>query len=145
MEDKVLKNKNLMNGVELSSEKLDDAFFDAYDLMSRCLLQSIFLVLGDTGRALDEKRIITGDGVYIGIPKRYLTKEVKSTLRTFHPESEITEQGMTYTHFGVPVNIKFINNNYKFFQHPESVFYAAENFQIPNPFNKYFRARMIVR
>ncbi len=136
---------NSTNGVELETEKLDAALMDIWDLASRCLLQKIFLILGETGLAIKEKRALNGDGIDVGIPQRYLTKEVMSTLHTFHPEAEFTDKGMTYVHFEVPVRIKFIQNNYKFFQHPEAVFYAAEDFQIPNPFSNYYRSRFIVR
>jgi len=135
----------LTSGAEFSTEKLESAFFDVFDLMQRCLLQDTFLTLGETGLALDEKRPITGDGIDIGIEKRYLTKEVRSTLRTFHPESEITDGGMAYIHFSVPVRIKFINRNYKFFKHPESAFYLADEFRIPNPFRNYYKARFIIQ
>lgn len=139
------KSLNSTNGVELETDKLEEAFFDVFDLMNRCVLQNIFLTLGETGRALDEARALSGNGIDVGIEKRYLTKSIKSTMQMFHPESELTDKGMTYSHFGVPVRIKFINNNYKFFKYPEPVFYATEEFKIPNPFNSYYRARFIVR
>ena len=145
MKEKESKSKSSTNGVELSPEKLEDALMDMWDLASRALLQHTFIILGDAGLAMKEKRTLTGSGIDVGIPEKYLTKEVLNTFRTFHPEVELTAQGLTYIHFGVPVRIKFIQNNYKFFEHPEAVFYAAEDFQIPNPFNKYYKARYLIR
>lgn len=106
-------------------------------------------MLGDTGKAMFEKRDLSGSSLEVGIEQRYLTKEVMSTFRTYRPQAEFTESGMTYiSEFekcDVPISIKFIKQNYKFFQHPDTVFYLAGNYKIPNPFEKYLKARWLIR
>ena len=96
-----------------------------------------------------EKRELSGDGLEVGIETKYLNKTVMTTLRDWRPQAEFTEGGMTYiSEFekcDVPIEIKFIKQNYKFFQHPDTVFYLAGNYKIPNPFEKYLKARWLIR
>ena len=91
---------------------------------------------------------MTGDGIDVGIEKRYLTKEVMSTFKTYRPNAIITERGMTYISqyetCDVPIRIKFIGRKYKFFEHPDTAFYLAGNYKIPNPFDNYYKARFII-
>ena len=129
---------------------LDKGFIgDLDDIMERTLLVNSFLILGDTGKAMYEHKDLSGSGLEVGIEQRYLTKEVMSTFRTYRPQAEFTDGGMTYiSEFekcDVPISIKFIQQNYNFFPHPDTVFYLAGNYKIPNPFEKYLKARWLIR
>ena len=145
-----MKTETSTNGATLDPAVLNKGFIgDLDDIMERTLLVNNFLMLGETGKAMFEKRELSGDGLEVGIEKRYLTKEVMSTLRTYRPQAEFTEEGMTYISAyekcDVPIHIKFIKQKYKFFEHPDTVFYLAGNYKIPNPFEKYLKARWLIK
>lgn len=124
---------------------LENALLDVNDLMHRVLLQDNFLLLGMIAKCVYEDKFLEGDGIDCGIEKKYLTPEVINTLRTW-TKAQITDKGLVYEIFeGVPVRIKFINRRYPWFSHPITKIYGVEEYQIPNPFEKYWKARFLIK
>jgi len=122
------------------------ALYDFDDLMSRCLTQHLYLSLGGIGKAIKENVDFSGNGLEFGLEKRYITPEVLSTLKSFAPpEAEFTENGFTYKFGDVPIKVTFIGRKYRFFEHPEKLVYGVGEFFIPNPFEKYYKARWIIQ
>jgi len=113
--------------------------------MHRCLTQSVYLSLGDVGKAIKENVEFNGKELEFGLERRYVTKEVLFTLKSFSlPDTEFTDDGFSYEFGGVPIKVKFIKQNYKFFEHPDKLVYYGGEFQIPNPFDRYYKARWII-
>src|SRR3990167_5888998 len=46
---------------------------------------------------------------------------------------------------GIPVECRVIHRNYQFFKFPDTVVYNYDEFKTPNPLEKSYRARFIVR
>ena len=135
--------------VEFRTDHLEKALLDVDDLMIRSLLQNVYLTLLDTAKAFKDQIGLYGDGIDIGIEKRYLTHEVMSTFKSpiimKHRPSQWTDSGFVYYVGEVPVRVKFINRNYGFFRNPDVKFYLAEEYQIPNPFDNYWKTRFLIQ
>ena len=143
------KHGNLRNGqtsIKFSQDQILRALYDLDDLMWRCLTQTSYLSLGDIGKAMKENVDFDGKELEFGIESRYVTPEVMSTLKSYTlPDTVFTETGFSYKFGEVPVKVKFIKRRYHFFEHPEKLIYGAGEFQIPNPFERYLKARWIIQ
>lgn len=134
-------------------EQLKQALWDWDDVMHRALLQSRYVLLGDTARAAKDDTLLEKAPLEVGIFKRYLTPEVRSI---FTPEAlrdiavpiivtEFNDDHILLTFRGVPIHVKIIHRRYEFFENLDQVIYAFEDFQIANPFEKYYKARYIIK
>lgn len=144
---------NGMNGqVSFSLDQLNEALYHAVDITDRCLLP--FMLLGETARSIKQDWTLSGDGIYLGTRKGNVTFEVGSTLRTLASGVDINlgikdfkedAEGFSWVYRGVPISIKIIHRNYEFMKQPDFVWYMAEQYNVPNPFDKYYKARYLVR
>ena len=141
---------------ELTLEQLNAAIRAVYDFWEYWP----YMLLGDTAKGAQEGRLY-GDKIEIGIKKLSLTKDVMSALKT-HIEyemsrgrcdyKEISDDWIKYTWklnksdpVSVPVECRIIHRNYQFFKFPDHVVYNYDEFRIPNPINKYLKARYIIQ
>lgn len=145
----------IQNGQNGSTQKnpvtswdLGVALRRVYDDMEKAIIDGI--LLGDLVQEIKLRKKDGFDGQYAevdkiewGIQKRYVTAEVKSLFKVWGYRE--TENGYEYEVQGVPVKLKVIERNYKFFEHPDTVFYGVDEFKIPNPFEKYWKARFIIK
>lgn len=128
-----------------SHEQLRTALFHVQDTMERCLVP--FVLLGNTAKhVVSDEEELTGDTeVTIGVKKEELTREVMMTLRTLIPELSTSEHQLSYSHNNVPVVIEIIHRDYQFLKHPDRKFYFISEFLLPNPFDKYWMARNLIK
>lgn len=124
---------------EFSDTQLMRALYDVQDILERALCS--FVLLGDTARALQKEERLSGDGIYIGVMKKHLTKEAMSTIKVYLKDGVITEKGIEYTWDDVPVHVVFITQEYPFFENLDFRFYMANEYKIPNPFDDYWKNR----
>ena len=149
-----------MNGqpkIEFTSEQLEEGFTHLDDIMNRCLIP--VTLLNDTALTIKEGRL-GGNQLDIGVRAADLTESSLSTLKTLakgedlnlgikdfnviiSPEEKIKE--ITWNYKGIPVTIKVIHREYNFFKNPDYVWYWGETYNIPNPFDKYYKARHIIQ
>lgn len=128
---------------QFSDIELMRALYDVQDVLERALCP--FVLLGETARSLKETAFLSGDGVYIGVLKKHITKESKSTIQIYLGKHEIREDGIDYDVNGVPVHVKFITKNYQFFKNQDFTFYMANEYKLPNPFETYWKARYLIQ
>lgn len=133
------KKQNLENGNNF--EALNRALLDVDDIMGRALCP--YLVLNETADGVLKEHLY-GNEINIGVEKRYVTKEVRSVFKTY-AKTEIGDHGFQYEFGGIPINVKFIKRKYNFFERPDTKFYLASEYRLPNPFDKYWKARHIVQ
>ena len=147
--------ENKQNGINgkipakilVSSWDIGVAMRDLYDLFEKIMVKGV--LLGDVayqikiaGRgALDCP--VSVEELEWGMPKKNLTAEVKSLFKTwgFIP----TESGYEYKISNVPVKIKVYSRKYKFFEHPDQALYMVDEFNIPNPFENYWKVRSLIK
>lgn len=136
-----------------SPEQLKQTLWDWDDVMHRALLQSRYVLLGETGRAAKDDKPLEKAPLEVGIFKNDFTPEVRSlftaaALRDVAVPiivNEIDDKHIDLTFRGVPVKVKIIQRKYEFFKNLDQVIYAYEDFQVANPFESYFKARYIIQ
>ncbi len=129
--------------------QLDRALFRAEDTMNRLLCP--YFLLGKC--AYDIKHStpnvdggqIKAQKIEIGVRKADVTKEVKSMLATLEPTILKTKNGFEFDYEGVPIVIKIIEKDYKFFKYLDTKFYMASEYLLPNPFAEYWKVRNLVK
>ncbi len=116
---------------------------DVEYLMECCLCP--FFILEQTARDIVDDRPLSGSRVSIGILQRYLTKEVMSTLETKLKEKLIKEPyGYSYQDGEIKVKIIIIKGKFDFFKNPDFRYFMATQYNIPNPFEGYWKAKEFV-
>lgn len=133
---------------QFSDQELMRALYDVQDILERALCP--FVLLGTTAKSVKENGRLEGDGIYIGILKKYATPQVISTVKFYltyggarkdMPENPIRDDGFDYDWNGVPIHVKFIEGAYDFFERQDFMFYMASEYKIPNPFEAYWEQR----
>lgn len=132
------------SGVQFSQEQLEATLLDCFDLMGRALLDSLFLVLGDTARCLKEDKLLEGNGIDIGIEDRYVDNALLGIVKEY-TNATVTDKGFVYDFNGVPVRCKFIKRKYDCLVYPDVKFYGPEQYRIPNQFSVYWRIRSLIK
>lgn len=133
-----------MNGQDnFTNEQLRLALYDVQDILERALCP--FVLLDETAKSLMESEVLKGDGIYIGVEKRYITPEVVSTLKMYLKDTELTDKGFDYKWNDVPVHVKFIYNKYQFFTNLDFRFYMANQYYLPNPWKEYWKSRSLIQ
>ena len=137
-----------MTGHSFREDELRNALYDIDDILGRGLCNYVLLM--ETAKSLveGEGQNLKGDGIYIGVLKKNITESNMNTFKFYLSESRdpmITDDGFDYTWGGVPVHVKIIKRNYKYFDYPDTRFYMAGEYKIPNPFSEYWKARYLIR
>ena len=137
---------------QFSEQELRDALVQIEDVMDRALLSLDMIMHKDTAKAMREEMELYGDGIDIMVEDRYVIDNTIGILESLRDSehlipagTEITKDGFEYEYRGVPIRVKFLHQRYPWFQQPDGVFYATGNYRVPNPFEKYWRARFIIR
>lgn len=141
-------SETLTSGHNFSDQELMRALYDVQDILERAICP--FVLLGETARSIKDTGRLSGDGVYIGILKKYVTHQVLSTVKFYltyggarkdMPENPIRDDGFDYEWNGVPIHVRFIEGDYDFFKRQDFKFYMANEYRLPNPFETYWEQR----
>lgn len=145
MKQSRIKDIDKLIGPVFTHEELRGALFHVQDTLERCLVP--FFVLGNTAKhIINDEEPLTGDSeVHVGVRKEELTREAMMTLKTLIPELSISEYQISYSYNNVPVVIDVIHRDYKFFEYPDRKFYFISEFLLPNPFEKYWSVRNLIK
>ncbi len=121
---------------------------DIYDLGEMILARP--LLLGEVAKQIHDEQDIMfdlklpiGTKIEWGISKKNMTPEKVSLFKTWNFKEN--EKGFEYTFEYIPVQIIVYKNNYAFFKNPDMKFYKVDDFDIPNPFDKYWKARYLIK
>jgi hypothetical protein len=149
-----------------SREHLDRALIGVLDIFERASCP--FFLLGETARSIVEDGALDGSEIEIGIKAQHATKEALSALNTVLSDLElliannweIQDKGWGTGHFietrntakklrfmseDVPVTVKIIRKKYSFLEYLDNVVYAFDDYKVPNPFDKYYKVRGIIK
>lgn len=136
-----------------TKEQLDEALFHVVDIMDRCVCS--YILLNDTAKSIVEDDKLSGDGISIGVRLLDRTDSVDSTLRSLASAADInvgikefskSGEGYSWVYQGIPINIKLIKSRkYEFINFPTKIWYWGEEYQVPNPFDKYDKVRGLIK
>ena len=102
-----------------------------------------FVLLGETAERMKNMDNLEGiKELEIGVLESKMNDYVR---RTFNDRWGADWMNKTHLIGKVPVNIKLIKRNYGFFKNPDTITYYAGTFLTGNPFNKYMKARYLVK
>ncbi len=126
-------------------EQLKEALLYTEDILDRALVP--FIVLGKMATQLRDQElpVFEADRIQIAVLERYLSDSPISIMKMVNPNMVWGEDTIRFTYSDVPVEIKIIRQNYEFFKNPDFRMYSLSSFNIPNPFEKYWKMRSLIR
>lgn len=124
-------------------DKIDNALLAVQDSCSRCVMP--FMLLEGIAKQMRENVPFKLKEITLGVKEKDFTKFAKSIFTMLHPEAEVTPDYIFLRVDGVPVIIWIIHRKYKFFERPDFLWYKRTEFLIPNPFDKYWKARFLIK
>lgn len=133
------------------ASKVNDTLLFIDDILQRSQIR--FLLLKEVAKQVkDTSNGITPELslpiIEIGIQQKDLSPITYPTLKTLlksaHVEAKYDDASIQFEKYGVPVYIKIVRRKYAFFQNPNRVFYRVTEFDLPNPFDGYWKARFFI-
>ena len=112
------------------------------DLLTSC--QIPHLLLGNTCEQAIADVDLDVDKIEIGVVKKYFNETTKRLFDTFLPGLAIGDV-IKVEKDDIPIEIRIIKRHYGFFDNPDTVFYMADEYKIPNPFQKYWAVRHLIK
>ena len=134
--------------IDLTTEDVNKAIDDVFDIQERSLLH--FIWLGDMAKTFKEKKMTTLIPVIdLAVASRSVTKEVQSNFEVWKFKKE--EWGWSYV-FSVPikwstkipVNIYVYHHKFDLFDNPNTIWASVDYAYIPNPFDRYWTSRNLI-
>lgn len=125
---------------DFSHGELETALLDVDDLMLRCTISEDYLVIGITGKCIKEDRRLEGDGIDVGVLRKDLNAGREDIMGQI-TRQEFVDSVLTYKVGNVPVRVRILPNGYDFFKYKDLKVYSYEDFQLPNPFDEYWKVR----
>lgn len=138
---------NTQSGSLLNSWDVGAALRELYDLTESMLLP--YVLLGDVARQIKYGRDgyngndLQVDKVQFGTYYKNVTAEVLSLIHQWNWEE--TPWGFRFESNGVPIEFYVFSKKYRFFQMPDMGYYGPDIFKLPNEFEKYWKARGLLK
>lgn len=126
----------------MSGEKAEQALRWISDILTRS--QISHLILGETGEQMLLDKEFDLKKIEIGVLDKDFQETTKRLFKTFLPEVELGDV-ISIDYEGAPIEIKIIKKHYKFFEHPDVVFYMADEYKVPNPWYRYWKSRFLIK
>jgi len=128
----------------LSHQQIEGALFYLEDLLERA--QIPFILLEGLARQVhDGVPYFSLNEINVGVEEKYLKETGQGFLKIVAPELYIDDNVISFEKGGVPITIWIIHKKWKFFQNPDTKFYGITEFKLPNPFEKYWRSRFLIK
>jgi hypothetical protein len=143
---KLQKTQNGQNGVEKPKPmeaEVRAAFRFVYDTLEGLMLIGHYTLLGDAARAVKLGDYTPIGRIEVGLQTNRLTPEVKQALKEWRYVE--TENGWEQLFMNVLIIFKEVKRKYEFFQQPDTQYFDVDEYRIPNPFDKYWKARFLVQ
>ncbi len=131
----------------ISSWNIGAAMRNLYDTVEAALLP--YVLLGDAARQIhDGVDGYNGNDLKVtkiewGFNQSNLTAEIVSLFHQW--DFKQTDYGFKYMFEQVPVEVHVFKKKYRLFDMPDMRFYGPDMFKIPNEFEKYWKARFILK
>jgi hypothetical protein len=108
-----------------------------------------FMVLGDLMKQIKTGEPINVDKIQIGIKSDCWNNTTKHLIETFllntpYKGMDLAEP-VKFEWANVPIELKIIKRKYEFFKNPDFVWFWVDEYKIPNPWDKYYKARFIIK
>ena len=109
-----------------------------------------FFLLDELGKFVyehtaDEWLDDTIDTITLGVRKLEVHEAIPRNLVTIVPNIEMIPGEWQFEKFGVPIRVIVVERKYHFLQNLDLRMHLSSEYKIPNPFNKYWQARYLVK
>ena len=107
-----------------------------------------FVLLGESARRVKDVKDLAGiESLEIGVLKRTMNEFIERTLKARWGDwkNQTVDVTLTYSGQKMPVNIKYIERKYKFFENLDTVPYFGGMQRLANPFETYWKSRHLVK
>ena len=128
-------------------EYVDKALHDTFDIQERALVN--FILLGDIADKLKHFKATDVGEIEMALPYKAITPEVVSNFKTW--QFKVEEYGYSWTFspdtfwdIKIPIRL-FLYEKYPLFDNPDRVWGSVDSFFIPNPWEKYWPSRNLIR
>ena len=125
----------------------EEALYFLEDLFDRC--QIPFILLGSVAKQVVENLDcdVKADTIEIGVKKKHLTESGYKTLKMLLSgrDVEYTDKYIKFDHKDRTIIVKIIQKNWAVLKHPNTIFYRMTDFQVPNPFKKYWSFKQFIQ
>lgn len=138
-----MKKGIAMNTMKRSDYPIDEEKVSKALQRGEYLLESASLpviVIGDTAKRMYKHEKLNVDTVEFGIKHDSLSKYALSTLKMMGGEN-----WSEFDHEGVKVKLNVIIDDKGFLERPDQASFWGGWYQIPNPFDEYWKARETVK
>lgn len=85
------------------------------------------------------------DTISLGVRRNWVIPETVSTFKTIVPGWGTMPNEWQFEHQGVPIRVTIVNRNYNYLQYLDTKFHLASEYKVPNPFEKYWATRYLVK
>lgn len=145
---KNLPNKSGQTSIEYTPMQLEEALLETENLMTSIFCD--FFLMDDLALFVREHSpdtYIEGiDTITIGVKKSWITPGVVSTLTTVLPSVELViPNEWQFEMANVPVRVMIVERDYHFLKNLDSIAHMSSWFLMPNPFDKYWQARYLMK
>jgi len=131
-----------MYGIDVS--KLDKALDYVYDILGRA--QVDFMLFGDTAYSIYKNTIPKYQKINLGVMRHDMTEFGRRILMLTTPGIVEEDGKMKFdSPDGVPIEIRLVQKDYPFFKNPDSVLFRGDMYNIPNPFDAYWRVYRLIQ
>jgi hypothetical protein len=103
-----------------------------------------FVILGELVKQMVKEEPINVEKIEIGIKKNAWNETTRHLFNTFLPGECLKDTNLTADN-GVPIELKIITRNYEFLKNPDFVYFWVDQYMIPNPWEKYYKARYLIK
>ena len=85
------------------------------------------------------------DTITFGVRRNEVRPEAVSTFKTIVSNWGTMPNEWQFEYQEVPIRVTIVNRDYKYLHHLDTKFHLASEFKIPNPFEKYWATRYLVK
>lgn len=113
-------------------------------------LRCQFFLMDELGKFVNEHTADdwfddTIDTISLGVRKLEVTDSIPRNLITIVPNIVMIPGEWQFEKFGVPIRVTIVERKYHFLQNLDTKMHLSSEYKIPNPFNKYWQSRYLVK
>ena len=125
-------------------EKLDRALWYIDDMLSRSQIE--YMLFGDTAYSIFKNTHPKYQRINLGTSHWNITDFSRRIFALTNPEAEVTSNKIKLTSpDGVPIEIRIYYKDYPFLRNPDKVLYRMDSYNIPNPFDDYWKVYRLIQ
>ncbi|MFA5314271.1 MAG: hypothetical protein WC375_13305 [Methanomassiliicoccales archaeon] len=125
-------------------EALDKALWYADDMFSRSQIE--YMLFGDTAYSILHNTHPKYQKISLGTSHWNITAFSRRIFSLTNPDAEVDDHKIKFkSPDGVPIEMRIYYNDYPFLRNPDKVSYRMDTYNIPNPFDKYWKVYRLIQ